>query len=105
MTDPPPDEDEAARDMEEVARAVTSGPACRKCGFPMEPGFLVVLSGEPLTTRLSWNDPGPHPDRPGPSVETLAWGPAGGSHALKGSRCPECGRLELEYGARPPTPG
>ena len=90
-----------APEVGELARQVTSGPPCRVCGYPMEPGFLHVASGSPLTTSLQWHDEDDAADRPGGSVETLTWGPYGRYHALKGFRCPECRRLEVGYGNQP----
>lgn len=106
MTDPDQDDLRA----EEVADRVTSGPPCRICGFPTEPGWLVVrgltATGAALSS-LVWHDVSDKSTDParlpplGPAVETLAWGKGGVYHALEGFRCPECKHLELSYGTNP----
>jgi hypothetical protein len=99
-----PDDDATSIDPG-PAREVTSGPPCPGCKFPMEPGFVVLESGGSLAARLGWYDPDPQGARPGEMVETLPWGPLGGTRSLRGFRCPECQRLELWYGTpHPPAP-
>ena len=101
MSDPDPSDREFLEDAAAVAARATSGPPCRACGFPMEPGLLVVRAAAYMgqsVVNLGWNEPGPRTWTPGPPIEVLPWGPAGTHHALRGFRCPECKRLELEYG-------
>lgn len=98
-------EEESLTEMEAVGRALTAGPKCRVCGFPMEPGFLRVGSGQPLATFLAWCDPSDREGVPGGEVERLPWGDFPTYHALAGYRCPECHRLDLGYGRRGPAGG
>ena len=86
--------------LTDTAREVTSGPACPRCHFPMEPGYLTVqVPGARGGGQFVWCDRTPADDGPG-AVAAELWASTHGGHgpSLKGYRCPECEYLELGYG-------